>query len=49
MSGRGLCEFDDVIHNGLGAALGIVIIVLVAKKCLRRGNEKCMQNALSAY
>lgn len=36
VSGRGLCEFDDVIHNGLGAALGIVIIVLVAKKVFEK-------------
>lgn len=31
VSGRGLCEFDDVIHNCLGAAIGIGIIMLVRR------------------
>lgn len=26
---RGLCEFDDVIHNMIGAAIGVSIMVLV--------------------
>lgn len=25
---RGLCEFDDVIHNCLGAAIGVALVVL---------------------
>ena len=26
---RGLCEFDDVIHNSLGAAIGIVAAMII--------------------
>ena len=26
---RGLCEFDDVIHNCLGAAVGIGLVTLL--------------------
>ena len=29
MSRRGLCEFDDVMHNSLGTAIGIGIVVLL--------------------
>lgn len=29
ITARGLCEFDDVIHNSLGAAIGVSIIVLI--------------------
>ncbi len=28
----GLCEFDDVIHNSLGAVIGISIILLIESK-----------------
>lgn len=31
VSGRGLCELDDVMHNCLGAAVGIGIVVLINK------------------
>ena len=27
MTSRGLCEFDDVIHNVIGAAIGVGIVV----------------------
>lgn len=29
VTNRGLCEFDDVIHNTLGAAVGIGIVLLI--------------------
>lgn len=29
LSQRGLCEFDDVIHNSVGAALGIGLVTLM--------------------
>lgn len=29
VTSRGLCEFDDVIHNILGAAIGVGIALLV--------------------
>ena len=35
ISCRGLFEFDDVIHNALGTALG-VLIVLGLKRMLKR-------------
>lgn len=28
---RGLCEFDDVIHNMIGAAIGIAVALLACK------------------
>lgn len=28
LSGRGLCEFDDVLHNMIGAVIGVGIVVL---------------------
>lgn len=31
VSGRGLMEFDDVIHNCLGAAIGMVMLMLIHK------------------
>ncbi|MBO4864154.1 MAG: VanZ family protein [Eubacterium sp.] len=31
VSGRGLCELDDVIHNCLGATIGIGIVVLARR------------------
>ena len=31
VSGRGLCELDDVIHNCLGAAVGMVMLMLIRK------------------
>ena len=36
VTSRGLCEFDDVIHNMIGAAIGVGIAILSLKK---RGNE----------
>ena len=36
---RGLCEFDDVIHNMIGAALGIVVLMVLRKMMsTREGN-----------
>lgn len=29
ISQRGLCEFDDVMHNSLGAAIGIVAAMII--------------------
>ena len=31
LTARGLCEFDDVLHNVLGAVIGIGIVILVEK------------------
>ena len=31
ITARGLCEFDDVLHNVLGAVIGIRIVILVEK------------------
>lgn len=31
VTGRGLCEFDDVFHNVAGAAIGIGIVMLLKK------------------
>lgn len=31
LTARGLCEFDDVIHNCLGTAVGIGIVMLIEK------------------
>ena len=32
VSGRGLMEFDDVIHNYVGAAIGVGVVMLVRRK-----------------
>lgn len=29
LTSRGLCEFDDILHNMIGAAIGVSIIVLI--------------------
>jgi Glycopeptide antibiotics resistance protein len=29
VTSRGLCEFDDVIHNCIGAAIGMVLLMLI--------------------
>lgn len=29
VTGRGLCEIDDVIHNSLGATIGVSIVMLI--------------------
>ena len=29
ISQRGLCEFDDVIHNTVGAAIGVGIVMII--------------------
>ena len=29
---RGLCEFDDVIHNTLGAAIGVGLVMVIRKR-----------------
>ncbi len=31
ITARGLCEFDDVLHNVLGAIIGVGIVILVDK------------------
>ena len=31
VTARGLCEFDDVIHNMIGALIGAVLVVAVFK------------------
>lgn len=31
ITARGLCEFDDVIHNAIGAAIGISAVMVVKK------------------
>lgn len=38
VSKTGLCEIDDVIHNSLGAVIGIVAVLLLKKLFLK---EKC--------
>ena len=38
VSKRGLCEIDDVIHNSLGAAIGIVVVLLLKRILVK---EKC--------
>lgn len=35
VTGRGLCEFDDVFHNCIGAVVGVVGSMLVRKKIIR--------------
>lgn len=32
VTSRGLCEFDDLIHNVVGTAIGLIIVMLVKKK-----------------
>lgn len=39
VSSRGLCEFDDVIHNCLGALIGVVVTMLI-RKLSRLGETK---------
>ena len=39
ITARGLCEFDDVIHNMVGAAVGVGIVMLCAKLCGEAENE----------
>ena len=29
LTARGLCEYDDVLHNSLGALIGVVIVMLI--------------------
>lgn len=31
ISRRGLFEFDDIIHNALGAAIGVAVVMLVKR------------------
>ena len=39
VTSRGLCEFDDVFHNVIGAALGIVVLMVLRKMLsTREGN-----------
>lgn len=38
VSSRGLCEFDDVIHNCIGAAVGVGIVILL-RTVMKRTEE----------
>ena len=40
ITARGLCEFDDVIHNMIGAVIGTGVMLLYLKK---RGDAKKLQ------
>ena len=41
VSGRGLMEFDDVIHNCFGAAIGMMIVMMMRKlMCTREGDTE---------
>ena len=31
VSCRGLCELDDVLHNSIGAVIGLGIVILIKK------------------
>ena len=31
VSRRGLCEIDDVVHNMIGAVIGVGIVMLIRK------------------
>ena len=37
ITARGLCEFDGVIHNALGAAIGVGLVMVIRKR-LKRWN-----------
>ena len=39
ITARGLCEFDDVFHNMIGAAIGVGIVVLCVKLCGEAEND----------
>ena len=39
VSGRGLCELDDVVHNLLGAAIGIGLL-MIARILLGKSEKK---------
>lgn len=30
-SGRGLCEFDDMLHNMIGAVIGVGLVMVIKK------------------
>lgn len=38
LTARGLCEFDDVIHNMVGAAVGISLVALT-RRIMKRTEE----------
>lgn len=39
ITSRGLMEFDDVMHNCLGAAVGMMIVMMMKKlMCTREGD-----------
>lgn len=31
ITGRGLCELDDIIHNTFGAAVGVIIYIILSR------------------
>ena len=35
VSSRGLCEFDDVLHNTAGAVIGILIVIVIRRSANR--------------
>ena len=39
ITARGLCEFDDVLHNMIGAAIGVGVVMLGVKLCGEAENE----------
>lgn len=43
ISQRGLCEFDDILHNTLGAFIGVSIYMLVETVVKRKRNNNGLQ------
>lgn len=48
VSKRGLCEFDDVFHNVLGAVIGICVMMVV-DKLSRAGQTQSVEKNTSRY
>lgn len=40
LSKRGLCEFDDIINNSLGAVVGICLWLVIWKTCIEQVEMK---------
>lgn len=40
ITARGLCEFDDVFHNMIGAVIGVGI-VMVLNRMRAKSNKRC--------
>ena len=43
LSGKGLCEFDDILHNTLGTFIGVSIYILVETVVKRKRNRDGLQ------